>query len=170
MKKKKNSKNSMTSTKQEKEVTFSPTLKIREYPIIMGDNPAANGCPITLGWKVLAENNRNFELYEYARENLRVHGKKKLFMSIPRRSQLLLDAGYTQDQIVKRALEMAELQHLRQLSIQDGKGGGGVFAKQFLKGFNLMTLGVVGTATPPSGAAAPRRAAPPRKSLTARSA
>ena len=167
--KKKNSKNIRTSTKPEKEVTFGTQLTIREYPIIMGDNPAANGCPITLGWKVLAENKRNFELYEYARANLRVHGKKKLFLSIPRRSQLLLDAGYTQDQIVKRALEMAELQHLRQLSIQDGKGGG-LLAKNFLKGFNLMTLGVVGTPSP-AAAAAPRRAAPPpRKSLTARSA
>ncbi len=33
----------------QKQVTFGD-LTITEYPIIMGDNPACNGCPITIGW------------------------------------------------------------------------------------------------------------------------
>ena len=33
----------------QKQVTFGD-LTITEYPIIMGANPACNGCPITIGW------------------------------------------------------------------------------------------------------------------------
>ena len=36
----------MSATKQ---VTFGD-LTIREFPIIMGDNPACTGCPITMDW------------------------------------------------------------------------------------------------------------------------
>ena len=33
----------------EKQVTFGD-LTITEYPIILGDNPACHGAPITIGW------------------------------------------------------------------------------------------------------------------------
>ncbi len=34
---------------QQKQVTFGD-LTITEFPIIMGYNPACQGCPITIGW------------------------------------------------------------------------------------------------------------------------
>ena len=34
---------------QQNQVTFGD-LTITEFPVIMGDNPACQGCPITIGW------------------------------------------------------------------------------------------------------------------------
>merc|ERR1711935_563250 len=83
-------------------VTFGD-LTIIEYPIILGDNPACTGCPITIGWDPIGKHTRNLELYEYTRTQSRL-SRRKLVIPVQKRSQMLLDAGYTQDQIIKRAL------------------------------------------------------------------
>ena len=170
-----------------KEVTFGTTITIREYPIIMGDNPAATGgCPITLGWTVLATTTRNLEVYEYTRHEEQHRrrrrsttrrtkkNKKVTVLSIAKRSQLLLAAGYTQDQIIKRALEMAELQHLRQVSALEMKQGGGAFgiellsSKKLMKGWTtIMMLGGLSNNNTNTNKPSPP---PARTSLTARSA
>ena len=78
---------------------------------------------------------RNFELFEYtniiersqrerSRNNISTHknisgGCRRL--SIPKRSQLLLDAGYTQDQIIQRVLEVDVIKKLRADSARETK-------------------------------------------------
>ena len=58
---------------------------------------------------------RNMGLYEYTRTQRRHHGKKRLVMiPVQMRSQMLLDAGFTQEEIIERALEVAEIQRQRE--------------------------------------------------------
>ena len=139
---------------------------------------------------MLATTTRNLEVYEYTRHaeqhrrrrrstTRRTNKNKKVaVLSIAKRSQLLLAAGYTQEQIIKRALEMAELQHLRQASALEMKQGGGAFgiellsSKKLMKGWTtIITLGVVGSGLSNNNTNTKKPSPPPaRKSLTARSA
>jgi hypothetical protein len=48
---------------------------------------------------------RNLELYEFTRSCL---GREKLVIPVQKRSRMLLEAGYTQEEIILRALEVAE--------------------------------------------------------------
>mmetsp|Transcript_14392 Transcript_14392/g.14226 ORF Transcript_14392/g.14226 Transcript_14392/m.14226 type:complete len:86 (-) Transcript_14392:53-310(-) len=70
-------------------------------------------------------------------------------MPIVKRSQLLLDAGYTREQIIKRVLEVAEIRRLRAESTLDisssskNNNGFGKFSKDFVSGFsNFAKIGV----------------------------
>lgn len=128
----------------EKSVTFGD-IEIRDYPIILGDNPACTGCPISIDWKSTSQQTRNMELYEYTRaQQGRKTGKgKKLVIPVQARSQMLLDAGYTQEQIIERALEVAEIKRLREESAKDSSNPGGFqkVSKNIVTGFNNLTFG-----------------------------
>jgi hypothetical protein len=169
----------MTSSKQ---VTFGD-LTIQEYPIILGDNPACTGCPITIDWgkfdlglsrlfafarhsilwlsilqkiahavfafayfliftiEPMRSHTRNLELYEYTRTSTRVH-RRKLLIPVQMRSQMLLDAGYTQEQIIRRALEVAEIKNQREETIKSYQlQGFGKFSKSFKATFSKLNLG-----------------------------
>merc|ERR1712146_446240 len=74
-------------------------------------------------------------------------GTKKLVIPVQKRSQMLLDAGYTQEEIIKRAVEVQTIQTLRQESACDAQnvqngGFGKLFSKNFISGFNKLSLGV----------------------------
>jgi|EP00531_Pseudo-nitzschia_arenysensis_P019585 hypothetical protein len=123
----------------QKQVTFGD-LTITEYPIIMGDNPACNGCPITIGWEPMGTHTRNLELYEYTRGPNRV-SRRKLVIPVTKRSQMLLDAGYTQEQIIKRALEIAEIKNQREETIKASQVQGfGKFSKNFKATFAKLNI------------------------------
>mmetsp|Transcript_6075 Transcript_6075/g.14716 ORF Transcript_6075/g.14716 Transcript_6075/m.14716 type:complete len:142 (+) Transcript_6075:118-543(+) len=124
---------------QQKQVTFGD-LTITEFPIIMGYNPACQGCPITIGWEPMGTHTRNLELYEYTRGPNRV-SRRKLVIPVQKRSQMLLDAGYTQEQIIKRALQVAEIKNEREESIKDGDVQGfGKFSKSFKATFAKLNI------------------------------
>ena len=62
---------------------------------------------------------------------------------------MLLDAGYTQDQVIKRALEMAEIKNQREETIKSNQlQGFGKFSKNFKATFSK--LNIVGVAPKPS--------------------
>lgn len=130
-----------------KEVTFGD-ITIREYPIILGDHPSCIGVPITIDWDYYGETTRNFELHEYHRSQRRVPSsgsKKHLFIPVQKRSQMLLDAGYTQQQIIGRALEVAEIKRLRAesaMKAQKEQQGFGKISRTFMTGFNNLVIGV----------------------------
>ena len=66
---------------------------------------------------------RNMGLYEYTRTQRRHHGNKRLVMiPVQMRSQMLLDAGFTQEQIIERALEVAEIQRQREETLDSLRG------------------------------------------------
>lgn len=120
-----------------KKVSFGD-VTITDYPIIMGDNPACTGVPITIDWEPMGTHTRNLELYEYTRKQRR-HGRKKLIIPVHQRSTMLLNAGYTQQQIIKRALEVAEIKNKREETIkahQLENRGFGKFSKSFKSSFS----------------------------------
>jgi len=144
------------------EVTFDQNITIQEYPIILGDNPSCAGAPITIGWKVLRTTHRNLHLFEYTnvidrcqRERTRsmpIHITGCRQLSIPKRSQLLLDAGYTQDQITQRVLEVDVIKKLRAESARETKNSINQqllvpvqgFGKFLAKNIKLLTIGSIG--------------------------
>jgi len=57
---------------------------------------------------------------------------------------MLLEAGYTQEQIIKRALEVAEIKSQREETIKSDKlQGFGKFSKSFKATFSKLNIGGV---------------------------
>jgi len=75
-------------------------------------------------------------------------------MPIVKRSQLLLDAGYTREQIIKRVLEVAEIRRLRAESTLDisssskNNNGFGKFSKDIIGGLSKFAMIGVGSNKP----------------------
>ena len=85
---------------------------------------------------------RNLELYEYARTQSR-QPRRKLVIPVLTRSQMLIDAGYTQEQIVTRALEVLEIKNQREETIRSTQlQGFGKFSKNFKATFSKLNIGV----------------------------
>ena len=155
-----------TSSSSKKELTFAEVLTIREYPIILGDNPACKqGAPIQIGWDVMNCYTRNLELYEYTRAESRTQNKKRLPMPFVKRSQMLLDAGYTREQIIQRVFEVADRQKLLADSLLDAvssssksnynnSSGFGKFSKEIILGGSskFTLIAGVGSNTKPTKA------------------
>jgi hypothetical protein len=88
-----------------KQVTFSE-LTIHEHPLELGDHPSCSkGAPLTIGWESQSSATRNLELYEYMRGERR-RGRKQLVMSVQKRGQILLEAGYSLNEIGNAALQV----------------------------------------------------------------
>merc|ERR1712070_978894 len=155
-----------------KEVTFGD-LTIREFPIIWGDNPSCTGAPITIGWKLLSTSKRNLELYEYTKneklQQQQRNGKNRSGqpssscrkIPVQKRSQILLDSGYTEKQIIKRALEVEETKRLREESAKDDSGNNnnivGKFSKNIMIGMNKLTFGAVSAAASVGGGSSSKK-------------
>ena len=91
---------------------------IREYPIELGDNPACSaGAPIQIGWDPQDISLRNLEVYEYCRQDRR--RGKQLVLSVPRRAQLLMEAGYSIEQIGTATYEVEVVQKSRAETLQN---------------------------------------------------
>ena len=88
----------------------------------------------------MGSHTRNLELYEYTRTSTRV-SRRKLVIPVQKRSQMLLDAGYTQKQIIKRALEVAEIKNEREETIKSQQlQGFGKFSKNFRATFAKLNI------------------------------
>lgn len=135
------------TTRQIKQVRFGD-LTIAEYPIILGDNPSCTGAPITIGWQPMETYTRNLELYEYTRMQRR-YGRKKLVIPVQTRSQMLLDAGYTEEQIIKRALSVAAIKTQREESLNEPQQNGfNKFSSNIRKGFSRLKIDKSGPKPP----------------------
>jgi hypothetical protein len=61
---------------------------IHEFAIILGDNPAVSkGAPVTIGWKPVAHDVMDVDIYEYLREPERRH-RKRIVLSAQRRAKM----------------------------------------------------------------------------------
>lgn len=95
-----------------KAVSFGD-ITILEFPITLGENPSVSaGAPIQLGWKPQRVSTRDIELYEYLRRDERRH-RRALHMSVPRRAQILLNAGHSIDEIADAVLKVQVIQKQR---------------------------------------------------------
>ncbi|VEU35759.1 unnamed protein product [Pseudo-nitzschia multistriata] len=97
---------------------------------------------------------RNLELYEYTRMQRR-HGRKKLVIPVQKRSQMLLDAGYTEEQIIKRALEVAQIKTQRAETLNEPKQNGfDKFSSSLVKSFSKLKIDKSGNKPPKTTVAA----------------
>ena len=100
-----------------KSVSFG-SITILVFPIVLGENPScSSGAPIQIGWKPVESSTRDIALYDYLRESQR-RPRKSLGISVPRRAQLLIQAGYSIDQIADAAMKVQAIQRQRAESLQ----------------------------------------------------
>jgi len=82
-----------------KKVIFDE-VTVREYPQILGDNPAVTiGAPVSIGWKYQNEYTTKVNFFEYTRSHIRRTSKRKLVISSKKRVKYLLSIGYTLEDI-----------------------------------------------------------------------
>ena len=104
---------------QLKKVLFAD-VEVREYPQILGDNPAVSeGVPLTLLWNYDNCLNMNLDVYECIRKPLRREGRKQFALSPLQRFHILVEAGYSIRAIGARIVEMDEVRALRFESASD---------------------------------------------------
>eukprot|EP00934_Nitzschia_sp_Nitz4_P006731 Nitzschia sp. Nitz4//scaffold39_size137210//88015//89107//NITZ4_003210-RA/size137210-processed-gene-0.95-mRNA-1//1//CDS//3329550416//6721//frame0 len=97
---------------------FFDEIIIKEYPIILGDNPAVSGgAPISIGWKPLKESVVDVDFYEYCRCPER-KSRKKLILSVRRRAGFLLGSGYSLEEIAQATMEVEKTKELRAASLK----------------------------------------------------
>lgn len=107
----------------QKQVVFADMIKITEFPMILGDNPACrSGAPVQLDWAPCSTNERNLEMFEYLRQNERRQSRKSLVISTERRGRILLRMGYSIEEIAEAAMEAEEVKEQRQETLlkEDG--------------------------------------------------
>jgi hypothetical protein len=101
-----------------KSVSFG-VITILEFPIVLGENPAVSGgAPIELGWTLVKVYTRELQLYEYLRSDLRSRGRKNLTIPVADRTQLLLDSGYSLEDIGAAAVRAEDVQRQRSASLK----------------------------------------------------
>jgi hypothetical protein len=97
-----------------KNVCFSE-ITIREYPYILGDNPACScGAPLSIDWKYQESYTRNLDLFEYTRGDR--EQKKKI--PVQKRAQILLSMGYSLDEIAAATMMVDEIKKARTDSLK----------------------------------------------------
>jgi hypothetical protein len=100
-----------------KRVSFGD-ITIREFPMILGDNPScSNGAPVTIDWFPQNVHTRNLDLFEYMHGERR-QGRKALLIPVETRGIMLLDAGYSIDEIGDATLEIAKIKKKRADSLK----------------------------------------------------
>ena len=130
-----------------KQVSFGE-LTIREYPMVLGDHPnVSSGAPIQLGWKPQAEVTHNLELYEYckAAEDDALTNKKASRIPVEKRGLILLQAGYTPEEIGRAAVQADFIKRRRAETAQtcEKADRGNVFSEMSSKIPQEMILGAM---------------------------
>ena len=101
------------SDSQKRSVTFS-TVEVREYPMILGDNPAVSGGPpVTIDWIPLSR--KLFEIEKHIRMTPEPRRKSfQMIMPIYHRELLLKNSGYTKNELLeaKRQIDCIRAQRL----------------------------------------------------------
>jgi hypothetical protein len=100
-----------------KKVHFHQVI-IREYPVIIGDNPSVNGgIPLTIDWKFISEIPVDFESYEETRE--REGGRRtmeKMVLTPFHREIILKRLGFSKTDRNKAAKEATIIRNRRRAS------------------------------------------------------
>ena len=109
-----------------KQIQFG-TIEIREFPIILSNNPSCNcGPSIEIGWEYNATNpHQAIDVCEY--EMLRIGKRRKdkagrpskLYLSQVRREAMLKDAGYSDKEVQDAVKEKQKARRQRSLSTYD---------------------------------------------------
>lgn len=98
---------------------FFDEVEIREYKQILGDNPAVTeGVPLGLDWDYQTQYRINLEMYEFTRASVRRKSRKKLMISSKRRLRILVEAGYSLEEIGEAIMSVQKIKAERIKSVQ----------------------------------------------------
>ena len=103
----------------ERKVSFS-SVEIRQYNRILDDNPACTSGPgISIGWEYNSSFTRNIDLSEY--ERLRKPYRVKYVLPLPRRLReyILLDLGYTKEDIAESVRRINKIKFNRTQTVNN---------------------------------------------------
>eukprot|EP00980_Cylindrotheca_fusiformis_P010013 scaffold2214_cov139-Cylindrotheca_fusiformis.AAC.10 len=98
-----------------KHVAFG-NVEIIELPYTVGNGPASEGAPVSIGWEPIERNMFKVEFFEAFRPPRRT--KPALRMSATRRKYLLLRNGHSLDEIEEGEQEAIKLRKERSLAIR----------------------------------------------------
>mmetsp|Transcript_21964 Transcript_21964/g.53146 ORF Transcript_21964/g.53146 Transcript_21964/m.53146 type:complete len:181 (+) Transcript_21964:212-754(+) len=108
----------MCSPKEKKKSVSFATVQVRNYPIILGDNPSVTaGPPISIGWQFDAAVYYTVDEWEGERFTSR-HAKSKLRVPESVRIEWLCNAGHTIPQIYDIIQHIQEQKYRRRLSLE----------------------------------------------------
>jgi hypothetical protein len=109
---------STTTTTTKKSVTFDK-VTLLEFPMELGDNPCCSrGIPVQLGWKAQAVSIHDIETFDMLRQPKKRSSRKKLIMSIEKRTKIVLNAGYSLNAIAEAALEVEAIRASRRACLK----------------------------------------------------
>jgi hypothetical protein len=98
-------------TRKTREVSFH-SISIRHYPMILGDNPAVSiGSPVQLDWDFQGEERHDLDIYEVERRPRRK--LRHLVLSYYRRKDILLQAGYDEDEMRSKERQLEKMKRQR---------------------------------------------------------
>lgn len=112
-----------TEPSVKKSISFS-TVEIREYNIVIGDNPSVSrGAPVGLGWKYVSSSPINVDEYEFTRMSegrlvTSCGARAGLMLTHLRRRSLLRYAGFTEEEIKEAAAEARRIKAQRRSTIK----------------------------------------------------
>lgn len=127
--------------KDKLEVSFS-TLTIREYPIIVGDNPSSfKGAPLTIGWNFQSETTQSVDDFETNRAPRRY--RLDLVLSASDRDHLLKEAGYARNELIAltRPVNISRNQRKQTNAMQHFDSWHEASEAITRKAFHVLTLG-----------------------------
>lgn len=123
-----------------KNVSFG-NITIHQHPLQLGDNPAcSSGAPLTIGWNAESTHTRCLEVYEVIRGPRR-HGRQ-LAIPLQDRARILLQAGYSLDEIGSATLEVESTKKRRADSLKGSplERAGAILEKTGKLPFGLLKL------------------------------
>lgn len=110
----------MQTTGNKKRVRFE-SIEVREYPMVIGDHPSCSyGVPVQLDWVHEKTYIRELELYEFCRSGRR-QGRKELLIPFQERARIVLDAGFSLDEIGGATLSVINAKKEREESLKKSR-------------------------------------------------
>jgi hypothetical protein len=108
-------------SKLTKRVSFD-TIEILQFPIEVGDNPCAEGVPISIGWEAHETDVFDLDLYEQHKPEPR--GRDDIHIPAQIRQALLAAEGTTAKEMLEAVTEAQKIQKSRVKSIRSQKWDG----------------------------------------------
>eukprot|EP00934_Nitzschia_sp_Nitz4_P006341 Nitzschia sp. Nitz4//scaffold315_size20666//2786//3223//NITZ4_008640-RA/size20666-processed-gene-0.1-mRNA-1//1//CDS//3329547483//6331//frame0 len=100
-------------------------VTIMEFPVVLSENPAvSSGAPIEIGWRPKYVHTEQVEVYDFLKESQRkpttASSRRVKTLSVPKRAQLLMSAGYSIDEIAEAVLRVENAQKQRAETARSG--------------------------------------------------
>jgi hypothetical protein len=92
-------------------------IEIALYPVQIGDNPTADGVPISLGWVV--DEIHSFSLDDYESSKPEPRSRAEFLMPAQVRRDMLENLGFTAIEMFNAVQELNKIKRSRQKSIED---------------------------------------------------